>query len=108
MHLVEATNPHPLREDSQGVVRAGHSRVTLQSVVALFEQGASAEEIALRFESVSLAEVYAVLSFYLAHRQDVGAYLSGQRQESELARATAESRSPFHELRRRLLERKSA
>jgi uncharacterized protein (DUF433 family) len=108
MHLVEATNPNPLREDSQGFVRVGQTRVTLQSVVELFEQGASAEEIALRFESVSLAEVYAVLSFYTAHRQDVAAYLSGQGKESDMARATAASRSPLHELRRRLLERKSA
>lgn len=108
MQLVDSPNPHPLREDAHGVIRVGRTRVTLDSVVALFEQGASAEEIALRYETLTLAEVYAVLSFYMAHRDDVDAYLRSQRRASEAARALAEQRSPFTELRRRLLARKSA
>lgn len=108
MRLVDAPIPHPLREDAHGVIRVGQTRVTLESVIVLFEQGASPEEIALRYESLALADVYAVLSFYMAHRGEVDAYLRSQRHESEAARALAEQRSPFLELRRRLLARKSA
>lgn len=108
MQLVDTPNPHSLREDAHGVIRVGQTRVTLASVIALFEQGASAEEIALRYEALTLAEVYAALSFYMSHRGEVDAYLDGQRRESERAREFAEQRSPFAELRRRLLARKSA
>lgn len=108
MQLVNAPSPHPLREDAHGVIRIGQTRVTLESIVALFEQGASAEEIALRYEALTLGEVYAALSFYMAYPDDVDAYLRSQRRASDQARVHAEQRSPFTELRRRLLARKSA
>ena len=108
MQFVEAPNPHPLREDAHGVIRVGKTRVTLQSVIYLFEEGASAEEIAMRFDALTLAEVYATLSFYMGHRDEVEAYMRIQRLESEVARDGARIRSPFTELRRRLLARNSA
>lgn len=108
MQILDAPNPHPLREDAQGVIRVGKTRVALESVVALFEQGASAEEIALRYEVLTLGEVYAVLSFYMTHRGEVDDYLRSQRLASDQARGIAEQRSPFTELRRRLTARKSA
>ena len=108
MDLVSAAYPHPLREDAHGIVRVGATRATLRSVVALFEQGASAEEIALRYDALSLSDVYATLSFYMAHRDEVAEHLRGEQRESARARAVAEQRSPFTELRRRLVSRKSA
>ncbi len=108
MNLVSASYPHPLREDAHGVVRVGPTRVTLSSVVALFEQGASAEEIALRYDTVPLGDIYATLSFYIAHRDVVRAYIEGEQQASQRAREAAERRSPFVDLRRRLAARKSA
>jgi uncharacterized protein (DUF433 family) len=108
MDLVSAAYPHPLREDAHGVVRIGATRVTLGCVVALYEQGASAEEIALRYDALALGDVYATLSFYTAHRSEVAEYLNGQQRESARSRAIAEQRSPSTELRRRLVSRKSA
>ena len=46
MTLTIATEPIPLRMDSDGVVRVGKTRVTLDTVVAAFVEGATAEEIA--------------------------------------------------------------
>ena len=34
----------PLHSDASGVIRVGRTRVTLESIVALFDQGASAED----------------------------------------------------------------
>jgi hypothetical protein len=45
MHLAAARFSHPLREDPDGTIRVGHSRVTLQAVVDAYQQGASPEEI---------------------------------------------------------------
>ena len=39
MHLASATMAHPLREDADGVIRVGASRVTLQTVVAAYDLG---------------------------------------------------------------------
>lgn len=108
MQLAQAIDPCPLREDAHGVIRVGQTRVTLQSVVGLFDQGASAEEIALRFDALTLAEVYASLSFYLSHREQVLQYLAEQRQASEQARRQAEQRLPVSVVRERLLQRRRA
>ena len=59
----------PLRQDAHGVIRVGQTRVTLESVISLFEQGVSAEEIGLRNDVMDLHYVYATLSYYLGHRQ---------------------------------------
>lgn len=108
MQLADARYPHPLREDASGVIRVGDTRVTLQSVLSLFEQGATAEEIALRFDTLPLRDVYATLSFYMAHREEVAEYLNLQGQLSEEARQRAAARTPLAELRQRFAARLSA
>jgi len=92
----------PLHEDAHGVIRVGQTRVTLDSVISLFEQGASAEEIALRYNVLDLHDVYATLSYYLGHRQEMKEYLDRARQASVGARRDAEQRSPAAQIRERL------
>ncbi len=75
MQLALETEIPPLREDRHGVIRIGGTRVTLESIVSLFEQGATAEEIAMRLDALDLHEVYATLSYYLGHRREVQKYL---------------------------------
>src|SRR5689334_21042832 len=69
------TDPVPLYIDQDGEVRVGDTRVTLDTVVETFEHGATAEEIVLKYPSMHLADVYAVISYYLRHQEDVAAYL---------------------------------
>ena len=47
--LVIAAEPIPLEADSDGVVRVGGTRVTLGTVVAAFQEGATAEEIVFQY-----------------------------------------------------------
>jgi uncharacterized protein (DUF433 family) len=84
----------PLHQDASGVIRVGRTRVTLESVVALFDQGASAEEIGLRYDVLDLRDIYATLSYVLGHRDEVQVYLDRARQRSSRARSDAEHRSP--------------
>ncbi len=84
------------------MIRVGQTRVTLESVIGLFEQGASAEQIALRFDALNIHDIYATLGYYLGHRQQVQIYLDRQRQGSLAARREAESRSPTAQIRERL------
>jgi uncharacterized protein (DUF433 family) len=95
MPLALKSEAPPWREDAHGVIRIGATRVTLESVIGLFEQGASAEEIALRFDTLGLHAIYATLGYYLGHRREVQDYLDRQRQSSTQARREAERRFPF-------------
>ena len=102
MQLAFEGEAPPLHQDAHGVIRVGHTRVTLESVVLLFERGATAEEIALRFDVLDLHDIYATLSYYLGHRQQAQNYLDRQRQASIGARRKAERRPPAAQIRERL------
>jgi uncharacterized protein (DUF433 family) len=95
----------PLSSDAQGVVHVRGTRVTLDTVVSAFVEGATAEEIAHRYPSVSLSDVYAVISFYLARRSDVEAYLSRRRKERRALKRKNEATFDPSGIRDRLMER---
>lgn len=108
MQLALKNDPPPVQEDAHGVLRIAGTRVTLDSLVELYDQGASAEEIALSFESLALHEIYAALGYYLAHRPLLDEYLRMQRQARTAARVQAERRCPPAEVRARLAGRRKA
>ena len=56
----------PLREHPPGVFRVGNTRVLLELVLAAFKHGESPEAIVRSYRALRLADVYAVISRYLA------------------------------------------
>ena len=107
MLLTEATYTVPLRTDSDGVIRVGSTRVTLDTMLAAYRDGASAEEIMRRYSTLALADVYEVISYYLRHTEEVEEYLAeGQRQAQE-TRKMVESRMDTRGIRERLLARQA-
>ncbi len=108
MSLVIQTDPVPLRTDDRGVVRVAGTRVTLDTIVAAFQQGSSPEVIHDQYPSVSLPDVYAVVGYYLRHREQVDAYLAQRSAEREAIRRDNESRFPTVEGRRRILKRRNS
>lgn len=80
----------PIRTDADGVIRVGGTRVTLDTVVATFDAGATAEEIAQQYPSVSLADIYSVIAYSLRHRPEVRAYLGQRQQQAAHVRAENE------------------
>ena len=78
-----------VRVDENGVYRVGETRVMLDSVVAAFHQGHSAETIQQQYPALTLEEVYGSIAYYLAHSSEVDAYL--QRQDSVWKQAQARS-----------------
>ena len=97
--------PVPLHADEHGVIRITGSRVTLDSVVAVFDRGATPKEIVQSFPTLALGEVYAVLSYVVTRRSDVDVYLAGRGREEGAARDEAERRWPSADLRARLAAR---
>jgi uncharacterized protein (DUF433 family) len=108
MTLSIVTEPVPLQANQDGIILVGKTRVTLDTVVAVFTQGVTAEEIVYRYPSLNLADVYATIAFYLMHQQEVEAYLQHRRQQSQEIRAMNQARFDPQGLRDRLLARKAA
>jgi uncharacterized protein (DUF433 family) len=98
----------PLQEDAEGAIRVENTRVTLDSVVLAFREGASAEEIVERFPAITLAAAYAAIAFYLQNQGQVDEYLGRRESEAQQVRAQIEARPESKAFRERLLARKSA
>jgi uncharacterized protein (DUF433 family) len=96
----------PLATDADGIVRVGATRVTLDTVVEAFDEGATPEEIVQQYPSLDLADVYAAISYYLRHRSEVEEYLRGRQAQHDEARRVNESRSPRADIRARLVSRR--
>ncbi len=64
-----------VRLDEHGALRVGHSRVMLDSIAARFAQGHSPETWQQQYPTLSLEEVYGAITYYLAHMDEVYAYL---------------------------------
>src|SRR5437588_5272945 len=67
-----------VRVDESGVLRVGDTRVMLDSVLAAFQQGHSPETIRQQYPALCLEQVYGSIAYYLAHRDEVDAYLARQ------------------------------
>ena len=101
MNLVIASEPVPLETNVDGVVQVGKTRVTLDTVVAAFKQGMTAEEIAYRYPSLKLADVYATIAFYLNHQQEVETYLQQRKKHAQEVRKINEAKFDSQGLRDR-------
>jgi uncharacterized protein (DUF433 family) len=106
MPLVIEAEPVPLAEDADGVYRIAGTRVTLDTVVTAYQDGATPEEIVDQYPSIKLDHAYAVIGYYLRHRHEVDAYLSGRAAVAADVRASTEKAWPPQGLRDRLLARR--
>ena len=98
----------PLSVDPHGTVRVGGTRLTLETVLAAFKRGDTPQEIVVAFPDLDLADVYAVIAYYLRHPADVEAYLEAQESRSSEARKMIEARQGDQAgLRERLLDRRA-
>jgi uncharacterized protein (DUF433 family) len=101
----------PLKTDENGAIRVSHTRVTLDVLIAYYQQGETPEELHESFPTVPLADIYAVIAYYLAHQHEMDAYLLERDEEAERIRQEEEARyTPQQKARsegfRALLEQK--
>lgn len=106
--LVIAAEPPPLVIDQEGRARVSGTRVTLDTVVEAFEQGATPEEIAREYPTLPRADVYTVIGYYLHHQEAVKAYLQAQDDAADRGRQETEAQSDLAGLKQRLLARRKA
>lgn len=99
--------PPPLRVDDGGAVRVGKSRVSLDLVVEQYENGMTPDDLVRAYDTLDLADVYAVIAYYLRHREQVRAYLKRREEEAKALQAEIETEHP-RVSREELLARRSA
>jgi len=106
MEITLQTEAPPLHRDPSGALRIGHSRVLLEVVIRAFQDGATPEAITQSYPTATLADIYAVISYYLRHREDIEAYLAKREQQAQEVQQHIEShQGDLADIHRRLLAR---
>ena len=99
----------PLREDADGAIRVGDSRVLLELVVRAFQDGATPETIVQRYSTLSLRDVYADIAYYLRHRNEIDDYLTRREQKAdEVSQRLDKQQGDLSDIRARLQARRQA
>jgi hypothetical protein len=99
----------PLREEPAGVFRVGKSRVLLELVLRAFKAGATPEAIVQSYDTLNLADVYAVITRYLAAPSPFEEYLRlREHAAAETRRQIEDVQGPQGNLREILLTRAKA
>src|SRR5947209_5864625 len=98
----------PLFDDGHGGLRVTGTRVLLERIIHAFDDGATPEGIVQSYDTLQVADVYAVLTWYLQHRAGVEDYLRRRAEEAESIRGTIEAKQPDRAaLRARLMARRT-
>jgi len=111
MAFVETTQEIPLTITADGTIKISGSRVSLDSVIFNYRQGATAEEIAMRFPALRLADIHSCIAYFLNHQEDVDKYLADrERSAAELReRITSDplQQQGLNEMRERIRARQA-
>ena len=103
MDIIIQPEAPPLSWDASGALRVGRSRVLVELVIHAFQDGATPEAIAQRYHTATLADIYAVIVYYLCHREEIEAYLDVREQRAEEVRQNVERhQGDLSDLRQRL------
>jgi uncharacterized protein (DUF433 family) len=106
MSLLVDNRELPLFEDSEHeVIRVGETRVSLDSVVHAFNEGATPEEIVQQFSVLNLADVYDVIGYYLKNKEKIENYLEKREDQAEKIRIRNEDEFNLSGLREKLISR---
>jgi uncharacterized protein (DUF433 family) len=103
---LDADHP-PLRVDDEGAIRVGKSRISLDLVVEQYENGMTPEDLVRAYDTLVLADVHALVAYYLRHRDAVRAYIKRRQEDAAALRAKIEAEHPRIS-REALLVRRSA
>ena len=70
---------------AEDAIRIAGTRVGIESVLRDYREGASPEEIVLRYPTLSLEQVHATITYYLANQERLEPYMALVRQRQEEA-----------------------
>ena len=87
--------PVPLRMDEYGKFRVGDSRVLLEMVIHAYYNGETPEGIVDSYSTLKIADVYAVIAYYLTYPDEIDAYMRDVDARAEaILQELAEKQTP--------------
>jgi uncharacterized protein (DUF433 family) len=89
-------------------IRIKGTRIDIGFVIDLHKAGQTPEQIAARYHTVELVQVYAAITYYLQNKYEIEAYLTRREQTAEAFRREIESRQPPSDAVKRILAIKAA
>lgn len=95
----------PLVQKDDGTIRVIGSRITLDTIVARYQQGDTPEKIENSFPTLSLAQINAVIEWYRNHQAEADEYLAEQEAEAEVLWNRITSRPEYKVWHEELLRR---
>jgi uncharacterized protein (DUF433 family) len=108
VELPLAAEAVPLTRHPDGSVRVAGTRILLEHLVGDYERGMTAERMVEEFDALNLADVYAVLAYYLRHKPAVRAYIAREEELAAEMRRRVEARQGPPPTREELLARLAA
>lgn len=102
------TDPPVLSIGAHDRVRVAGTRVYLEFIVEDYNRGMTAEQIAEQYDVITLADVYAVLSYYLRHKAEVDAHVAEYEAAAAALEAEIRASQPPQPTREELLARRAA
>lgn len=89
-----ATITVPIRRDEDGSIRVGGTRVLLEVIIARHLQGDTPERIHEGFPTVKLADIYAIITYYLENQEAVDEYIRQRGEEADALLKQMETEHP--------------
>ncbi len=105
---MEADNQHPMESYfdflSPDDIRIKGTRIGIETVLDDYLGGASPEEIAARYRTLTLEQIYATITYYLYKQEEIDEYLERWRTYTEAAWQEQQRNPPqfVRELRERI------
>ena len=108
MSITFQTDPLLLREDTTGDLRVGRDAGSRGIGASRLSRRRHARAIAQRYPSLSLADVYSVVAYYLRHRDAMERYLADrERQADDVRQRIDRPQRDLTYLRNRLLRQRN-
>lgn len=109
--ILEVTQKIPLILSKDGTIRIKGTRLPVDRIIYLHNQGEIPESIFDSFPSdaYTIADIYAIIAYYLSNKEKFDKYLAKREKEAERIRKEIESRPGYKEesekLRKKILAR---
>jgi len=99
------TNNQILKHEPDGTVRLKGSRITLDTLIALFKRGETLNEIRQGFPSLSRTQVTQTLNWYLDNQESAEDYFEARKFQADALRNKIES-DPQNVVLRKILRKR--
>lgn len=106
--VLAETQAVPMQADRDGVIRVGGTRVRLETMICAFHEGCTPEEIVSQYPALKLADVYAVIAYYLNDRSTIDDYMANRSKAARALRQAIAATPEYQQFRERLLARRQA